>query len=231
MGARWKRRIRLAGLSAAVLIALAVALVQIGAISDWLAAKQAQLKFNWVYTKGTDLFSPEPSTFLLDCVEGFPAGEALDVAMGEGRNAIALAERGWKVTGFDVSDKGLEIARSRAVQNGLEILAVQTTCDSFDYGRNRWDLVALIYTPMAFHDPELMKRLKESLKPGGLVVIETFLEWSPDSGAPRVDGLTGPGELRTIFSDFDILDDREFKGVSDWFSRETQLIQFCARKE
>ena len=89
----------------------------------------------------------------------------------------------------------------------------------------------MTYTPMPFHDPALMIRLKESIRPAGLVVIETFLEWSPKSGEKRPDGLTGPGELARIFSEFEILHDRELEGVSEWFPRKTQLIQFCARKK
>lgn len=224
-----RQKLLYVGLALAGLALLAVPIIRSDPVSAWLGAKQAQLKFNWVYTEGTEHFSHQPSPFLLECIQGRPAGQALDIAMGQGRNAMALARAGWQVTGFDVSDEGLKSAQLQAQAAGLEIATVLTTCADFDYGQNRWDLVAMMYAPMAFHDHALMARLKESLKPGGMIVIETFLEWDPASGAPRVDGLPGPGELARIFTDFEIVYDREFEGISEWFPRKTRLLQFCAR--
>src|SRR6185503_4064408 len=49
------------------------------------------------------------------------AGDALDVGMGDGRNTIALAQRGYRVVGFDFSDVGVNRARRRAAELGLTI--------------------------------------------------------------------------------------------------------------
>ena len=64
---------------------------------------------------GDDLvWSAQPNRFLVVEVETLPPGRALDLACGEGRNAVWLAERGWDVTGVDFSNVGLDKARRLA---------------------------------------------------------------------------------------------------------------------
>jgi 2-polyprenyl-3-methyl-5-hydroxy-6-metoxy-1,4-benzoquinol methylase len=46
-------------------------------------------------------------------VRGRKPGKALDIGIGEGRNAIFLATQGWEVTGFDISDVGVRSAERR----------------------------------------------------------------------------------------------------------------------
>ena len=71
-----------------------------------------------------------PSAFLADVVKNQPHGRALDVSMGQGRNALFLASLGWKVTGIDISDEGIRQAREAAATRQLSILhsASQKLC-------------------------------------------------------------------------------------------------------
>ena len=57
--------------------------------------------WNRVLTAENPRFNTEPNAFLVRMIEGREPGRALDVGMGQGRNAIWLAREGWKVTGFD----------------------------------------------------------------------------------------------------------------------------------
>lgn len=59
------------------------------------------------------LWSTQPHAMLRQIVEKLPAGAALDLATGDGRNAIWMARRGWRVTAVDYSVEGLDIARTR----------------------------------------------------------------------------------------------------------------------
>src|SRR5258708_5913914 len=52
-------------------------------------------------------YNPEPNEFLVEMVRARKPGFALDVAMGQGRNALYLASKGWRVTGIDISDEAL----------------------------------------------------------------------------------------------------------------------------
>ncbi len=227
---RWGRRFGI-GLSLfAMLVMAGVLLTRTKGVKTWLQQKQAQIKFNWIYTKGEQNFSHAPTAFLIESVKSIQPGNALDVGMGQGRNAIYLAKNGWSVTGFDVADEGLKIAEKEAARLGLKVRCIRASDENFDYGDSTWDLIVLAYSGMAFHDAGLMQRVKKSVRPGGLVVVETFLEWSPESGKPRIDGLPGPGELRQIFADFEIIADREEEGTSEWFTRRTRLIRFACKK-
>ena len=69
--------------------------------------------YDKVYS-GVPEFKTEPNRLLMETVDGRKPGRALDVGMGQGRNALALARLGWDVTGFDVSAVGLAEASAAA---------------------------------------------------------------------------------------------------------------------
>jgi hypothetical protein len=102
-------------------------------------------RFNRLYTEFDRVFSHQPNAFLVEAVRDVPPGTALDVAMGQGRNALFLAREGWQVTGFDIAEEGLKIARTEAQRQGVRIDAVSQGYEEFDFGRERWDLVVLSY--------------------------------------------------------------------------------------
>ena len=81
-----------------------------------------------------DGFLSEPSAILIDATKGLKPAAALDAAMGQGRNALYLAHAGWNVTGFDISEKGLSLARANAETKGLHINTVKASYDQFEYG-------------------------------------------------------------------------------------------------
>ena len=90
--------------------------------------------------------------------------------MGQGRNAIWLAEHGWSVTGFDISPVAVAQARGEAVKKKVRIEAVIAPYETFDWGKEKWDLIVLAY----FLPQEIFPNVWESLRPGGMVLIETF---------------------------------------------------------
>jgi SAM-dependent methyltransferase len=165
-------------------------------------------------------FNRKPNLLLTQAVEGIRPGKALDVGMGEGRNAIYLAKRGWEVTGVDRAEGALAVARQQARGQGVRITPVLQSAEEFDWGQVRWDLVALLYFSAV---RENVAKIHESLKPGGLVVVEAFLA-SPGSPARGVE--YEPGELRKLFdSGFEILRYEETEGVADYGQKRTQLVR------
>lgn len=73
--------------------------------------------WNDVFTKrqGPEL---RHNKFLAEIIKGRKPGKALDIGTGEGRNALFLAAQGWEVTGFDISDVGIKLAREEAQKRG-----------------------------------------------------------------------------------------------------------------
>jgi SAM-dependent methyltransferase len=178
-------------------------------------------EWNATYREGRD-FNPQPNKFLVEIVKGRKPGLALDVAMGQGRNALYLASQGWRVTGIDISDEGIRQAREAAAARKLTIEAINANADTWDFGVEKWDLVVLIY---AGSDEGVVWR---SLKRGGLVVSER----AHKDSVPAIGVETG--ELSALYKDgFTILRDDVVEDVSDWGWRDRvpmKLVRFAAEK-
>ena len=78
-------------------------------------------RWNRRYAETESLWSPAPNRFLVAEVESLPPGRALDLACGEGRNALWLARLGWRVTGVDFSDVAIARAREWAERDALDV--------------------------------------------------------------------------------------------------------------
>lgn len=176
-----------------------------------------RVHFNRIYSTPNPPFRQEPSQFLARIVEGLKPGAALDVAMGQGRNSVYLAGRGWKVTGYDLSDKGMQIAQDAAKKAGLTIQTVKSTHDDFDLGTARWDLIVQTFAFTNLGDDAYRKRLFDALKPGGILLIEGF------GGKPDNSVLKGFLDLHVIY-----FEDRE--DIADWSMQKARLTRIAMQK-
>lgn len=172
------------------------------------------------------VFLHKPNAFLVEVARERHPGRALDVGMGQGRNSIYLAEHGWDVTGFDVSDVGVRMAREEATRRNLKIVAFVTPFEKFDFGANQWDLIVITYEPTRSVAPKVVR----ALKPGGAVVVEdrhrdTRKVW-PD------DGLFANNELLFLFPTLRVLRYEDFWGVPDWQVEKIQerMVRLLAEK-
>ncbi|HEV7557395.1 MAG TPA: methyltransferase domain-containing protein [Kofleriaceae bacterium] len=189
----------------------------------WKTAGEAAERDNWNETFRNSIgFNHEPNRLLVDTVKGATPGTALDVAMGQGRNALYLASQGWKVTGVDFSDEGLRLAHKAATEKHLELETENADLTKYDFGVAKWDLVTMIY---AGADVAWIDKIKRSLKPGGLFVAEYF-----HNGDDVKDGFD-TGQLAKLFADgFDILRDDVVDDVPDWGMDKAKLVRFVAKK-
>ena len=139
-------------------------------------AEQSQsfqtLYFDKIYGKDQPGFSADPNAFLVEVVSLLQPGKAVDLGMGDGRNSIFLAKRGWKVTGIDLSESGIARARKNAKTAGVELTALNQDVNEFDFGDQQWDLVCMLYFSGFAFVRDLEKRIAAGLKPGGYVVFE-----------------------------------------------------------
>lgn len=120
------------------------------------------------------VWSSEPNRFFADVVEGLEVapGRAIDLACGEGRNAVWLAERGWTVTAVDFSAVGIERGRRGATTRGVSVDWVVADLAVHDLGERSWDLVAHVYLhwPTAEREP-FLHRCAAAVAPGGVLVV------------------------------------------------------------
>ncbi len=189
----------------------------------WQRGGEQSMRDTWneIFRNGLG-FAREPNRLLVETVKGKKPGTALDVAMGQGRNALHLAAQGWKVTGIDISDEGIRIAREQAARRKLALDAINVNIDQYDFGKGRWDLVTMIY---ATENVAWIEKIKVGLRPGGLFVVEYFAK------EPGDDGGFAPGQLAKLFATgFEILRDEVVEDEPDWALDRAKLVRFVARK-
>lgn len=142
-------------------------------------------------------YGRDPSPFLVRSLPLLPAGgDCLDVAGGEGRNALFLAERGWRVTVLDVALAGVVRARRGALERGqsLRVLAGDVKLWPLRTPPAGWDLILVIN----YHSRELIANAPSLLRPGGALLVEGFAQeqLGRSSGGPQdPDLLWRPNEL------------------------------------
>ena len=118
-----------------------------------------------------------PSPFLLNQLSRLPHGKVLDVATGRGRHAHFMATQGFSVHGIDRNQEALEFLDTHARETGglpitTEYIDLETDdLNPPDLGTEKYDAILVffyLYRPLF---PQLMK----ALKPGGVILYETFL--------------------------------------------------------
>ena len=158
------------------------------------AERYAEREYHWT-----------PSSWLVTLEDRlrppYPEARALDLACGPGRNAVWLAERGWTVDAWDVSDVALTILvceREERAAHGwpLPIDVREIDLDGAEIPAATYDLVL----NMLFLDRRLWPMMADALRPGGLLAFETFVDL-PEGRTSEVgpEHLLQPGELRTAF--------------------------------
>ncbi len=190
--------------------------------SDW-----AGPMFDRIYTSHEPQFSLAPNGFVDRMTAERPPGTALDVAMGQGRNAVHLARNGWRVTGFDLSPAGLAAATEAAAAHGATIDAVLSSAEAFDFGNAAWDLIVMTYAVVPVTAPAFAATITAALRPGGLVVIESF---ALEEGRPRRPVDLDPVLLRAAYPD---LDETAFEletAVADWTLVPALIVRFAAQR-
>lgn len=172
---------------------------------------------------------PHCSDFVRRITSERPPGLALDVAMGTGRNALFLASCGWSVTGFDISGVGVATAMDEARRRKLSISAAQLSVTDFVYGKDLWDLIVICYGPECCNNEGYMGRLQQSLRPGGMLVIEGFA-LDRQIGSTRIAGEVDGQQLFRACSTLDILVYEEECCTADWDSKAFRRLRFAAQR-
>lgn len=179
-----------------------------GGLDSWPGPTVAGLERNGCHPHGLS-----PSSFLVENFSLLPKGLALDVAMGEGRNAIYLATRGFDVDGVDADPERVARARAAARKLGAPIRA---TVGNFEDGTYEIPFATYdVVTVFNYLHRPLFKQIRDSVRPGGVVVYQTFTVDQAQFGRPtNPDYLLKHDELKQVFDGWEILRYRAFTGPS-----------------
>jgi len=132
---------------------------------------------------------------------------ALDLAMGEGRHAIPLAEAGFVTYGVDVAVDRLQHARRMLLGRRLDVRQWAADLDTYPLPAEHFDLLFCTRFLLRARWDDL----KRSVRPGGFVMYETFTtgQIARGFGPSSPDHLLHPGELAGAFDDWTILHSEE----------------------
>lgn len=174
-----------------------------------------------------------PSALVLETTANLPSAAALDAGMGNGRNAIYLARKGWKVTGIDLSEAAVRRAREEAGRLKVDFDARVGDVEKMVLPRASYDLILCLYAePLAIR---ASRRFIEALKPGGLLLIEgRHVEaLSHASAAYTVTGFHN-NQLLNLYGRLRILRYEDRQMPSEWGNDSTEsrarIVRLVAQK-
>jgi SAM-dependent methyltransferase len=159
------------------------------------------------YAEKENLWSVRPNRFLVAEAEDLPPGRGLDLACGEGQNAIWLAGLGWDVLGVDYSEVAIAKARDRAKRDGVSVEFVAADLLDLEPEPEAYDLVLLLYLHLPPDERRLvLAKAVGALAPGGTLILlghdlvnltegvggpsDPGLLYTPDEIAGELPGLT-----------------------------------------
>jgi len=163
------------------------------------------------YEGDSYLFGKEPIAFLKHYVGSLKKGKAIDIACGEGRNAVFLAQQGFTVDAIDCSAKGIEKVKKLAVEKGATLEAKSQNLDFFLMPLMKYDTILMTYfKPL----PRFFSEIRRGLVSGGTVLIEAYtvehLRSNPaNPGKIEIEECYKPNEILQHLKDFHILYYRE----------------------
>lgn len=162
--------------------------------------------WNERYSTSELIWTAEPNQFLVAETEAMAPGRALDLGAGEGRNAVWLARRGWKVTAVDFSDVGL--AKARALAEHAHV-TIETVCaDATEPVSGAYDLVIVLYLQL----PADQRRRAIANAAAAVAAGGTLLVVGHDS-TNLIDGVGGPQDPAVLCTPDDLVTDLAGSGL------------------
>ena len=152
----------------------------------------------------------EPGDFLFELINLCPPAEntkVLDIGCGEGKDAVFMAEKGYDVTAFDLTENGIRKTIALAHKRGVKVNAYVDDINTFETDE-QFDIIFSTGTVQYIFDENkeaFFKKLEKITKPNGIVFInvfveKSFLELPPDWD--KEEKMWKSGELFTYFSDW-----------------------------
>ena len=181
-------------------------------------SEEDRKRWDKLYNTKTYVFGREPAAFVRDNIGVLPVGRGLDIAMGEGRNAVFLAKKGFIMDGVDISEVALRKAKRLARENHVSVNTINADLTTYVIKPETYVVILNI----DYLQRSLIPQIKRGLKHHGVVVFENHtldqLSNAPDMHLRR-DELLEKGELKELFKDYQIMVYRETNDGKDaWAS-------------
>ena len=134
-------------------------------------SQDSKTQWDQRYSRPTFVYGKSPVKFLSENYQFIPyEASVLDLGMGEGRNAVFLAQKGYKVTGIDISSVAVKKAYLLAQEFGVKFKGVVASLEDYKIAPGSFDAIICFY----FVDRNLVEKMKSWLKPGGIIIYEAF---------------------------------------------------------
>jgi SAM-dependent methyltransferase len=149
-------------------------------------AVDSKTQWDQRYSRPTFIYGKSPVEFLAENYHYIPfEATVLDMGMGEGRNAVFLAQKGYKVTGVDLSSVAVKKSYLLAQEFGVKIKGVVASLKDYKIPPESFDAIVCFY----YVDRSLVEKIKTWLKPGGILIYEahTLKEKGKQGGITPVD--------------------------------------------
>lgn len=145
-------------------------------------------------------FEISPARLVIETAEKLRPGRSLDLACGAGRNALWLAEHGWRVTAVDGAPSAIRALLARASEKHLKIETFVADLEKhqFKIAPAVWDLIAMCY----YLQRDLFGPAKNGIVPGGILLAIVHIALP---GEEPTSHRLRPGELKNYFRGWQIL--------------------------
>ncbi len=171
------------------------------------------------------VWSLEPNEWVVEALAELTPGVAVDLAAGEGRNALWLASRGWRVTAVDFAGVGLAAGAARAEQLGV-VVSWQKADATTWAAAEPVDLVLIAYLQLPRAElARVISNAASALAPGGILALIAHDRANTVGGPKDPDVLTTVAELTEAAHALEIVDCRQRERVtSNGTALDTVLI-------
>ncbi len=168
-----------------------------------------KFSFDKEYKREECLWGLKPHKCVVYILRFKKSGTVLDLGVGEGRNALFLAKKGFDVTGTDISAVGIRKFKKFAKKLRVKVKGVVGDISEFRF-RKKYDVILSIAT-LHFLEKEqikkLLEKIKKNTKDGGLNVLTAFTEENPSKKFPY---LFKKNELKDLYKEWKIINYKEF---------------------